>query len=104
MYEYDCLPIIIVYTITIDIDEANEVLEELKAFLGGNNNKIDYVMILAKEKILGKARIKQEPFGLEELKKITLKRISKTTKSSYFQSINQVRYLLLLHKNEEQNT
>ena len=89
MYEYDCLPIIIVYTITIDIDEANEVLEELKAFLGGNNNKINYVMILAKEKILGKARIKQEPFGLEELKKITLKRISKATKSSYFQSLKE---------------
>ena len=57
--------------------------------MGENNNKIDYIMILAKEKFLGKAKIKEEPFGLDELKKLTLKRISKATKSSYFQSIKE---------------
>ena len=98
LYDYDCLPIIIVYTITTDIDEANKVLEELKNFLGGNNNKIDYIKILAKEKILGKARIKEESFGLDELKKLTLKRISKATKSSYFQSIKE--RIINLYKKE----
>ena len=34
MYEYDCLPIIIVYTITVDVDKANEVIDSLKQFLG----------------------------------------------------------------------
>ena len=46
LYDYDCLPIIIVYTITTDIDEADKVLEELKNFLGDNNLIIIKLIIL----------------------------------------------------------
>ena len=89
MFEYDCLPNIIVYTMTVDIDEANEVIYSLKQFLGENKSKIDCITILAKERILCMARIRQEPFGLDELKQLTLKRIFKSTKSLYYQSIKE---------------
>ena len=88
-YEDDCLPIIIVYTQTIAEDEADEYLDKIKEFLGEKNDKLRYIKILAKDKIIGRARTTEKAFGLEELKEMTLKRISQAEKSSYYQSIRE---------------
>ena len=52
MYEYDCLPIIVVYTNALDEEQGNEVINRLKLFLGNNENNIEYVQILSREKNL----------------------------------------------------
>ena len=90
MYEYDCLPIIIVYTITVDHEEADEVLNSLKIFLGEKYyNKIDYIKVLAREKTIGIQKQKELPFGLDEIKEKTIKRMCQAKKSSYYQSIKE---------------
>lgn len=87
MYEYDCLPIIVVYTNALDEEQGNEVINRLKLFLGNNENNIEYVQILSREKNLRIGICKS--FGLDELKRKTLEKIGKATKSSYYQSIKR---------------
>ena len=52
MYEYDCLPVIVIYTNALDEEQGNAVINSLKQFLGNNENKIEYIQILAREKNL----------------------------------------------------
>ena len=90
LYQYeDILPIIIVYTQTIDHDEADNYLNLIKNFLDIDKDKINYIKILAQDRYVGKNKIKLEAFGLDELKKITLERIQQTYNSSFFQSIRE---------------
>ena len=97
LYKYeDILPIIIIYTRTLDHDEADNYLILIKDFLGVDKDKCNYIKILAKDTFVGINRTKYEAFGLDELKKITLKRIEETYNSSYFQSLRET--IVFLYK------
>ena len=96
-YEDDCLPIIVVYTQTID-DTAETFLKKIKDFLGENNDKIKYIEVLAKDKKIGRNNnLLEKSFGLKELKEMTLERISKAINSSFYQSIRE--RIINLYKN-----
>ena len=97
LYKYEnILPIIIIYTRTLDHDEADNYLILIKDFLGVDKDKCNYIKILAKDTFVGINRTKYEAFGLDELKKITLKRIEETYNSSYFQSLRET--IIFLYK------
>ena len=97
LYQYEeILPIIIVYTQTLDYDEAEEYLKLIKNFLDKDKDKVSYIKILAKDKFVGKNKTKIESFGLDELKKITLQKIKETYNSSDFQSIRE--RIIILYK------
>ena len=87
MYEYDCLPVIVIYTNALDEEQGNAVINSLKQFLGNDENKIEYIQILAREKNLRNGKC--ESFGLDELKRKTLDKIGRATKSSYYESIKK---------------
>lgn len=97
-YEDDCLPVIIVYTKAINKQIAKEYLDKITLFLGKDNEKISYVPILAKDFIINaNVDITIPSFGLDELKKMTLMRMSKAINSSYYQSIKE--RIICLYKN-----
>ena len=80
-YEDDYLPVIIVKTISDYPIEDDEFLEKYKDYLK-DFNQLEYVKVLAKEK-------HEKPFGLDELKAKTLRKIGKAEKSSFYQSIKE---------------
>ena len=89
-YQYGYLPIIVVYTQTTNKKEAENILQNLKDFLGENSNKIQYIKILAKEtelEIDDENIITKPAFGLDELKSITIKSLSQALDSSLYTSI-----------------
>lgn len=103
-YQYGYLPIIVVYTQATKKKLANNVLESLKNFLGENNNKIQYIKILAREdeiEIDDNKFIKKPAFGLDDLKTITIKSLSQTLNSSLYTSI-KVRVVNLYKNNIKQ--
>ena len=86
-YEDDYLPIIIVYTRAVDIEESNAFIKSFKEFLNDDNDnindKIEYIPILAKDKQGQKA------YGIKSLEGVTLNRIKQANKSPYYQSIRE---------------
>ena len=100
-YEYDYLPIIIVYLQTTNEDLTKKLFNEMKKELNDNKNKISFVSVLAenKEIKIGRQQFVVESFGLEELKDITLRKINESgLKSAYYKSIKE-RIILLYKKN-----
>ena len=100
-YEYDYLPIIIVYLQTTNEDLTKELFDKMKEELNDNKNTISFVSVLAenKEIKIGRQQFIAESFGLEELKDITLRKINESgLKSAYYKSIKE-RIILLYKKN-----
>ena len=90
--------IIIFYLQTIDEDLTKELFDKMKKELNDNKDKIIFVSVLTKNKII-KTRRQQyviESFGLEELKDITLRKIKENgLKSAYYKYIKRKNYFII---------
>ena len=80
-YEDDYLPVIIVKTNSDYEIEDDEFLKKIKDYLK-DFKQLEYVKVLAKERHIS-------PFGLEQLKDISLSKIGQAVKSSLYQSIRE---------------
>ena len=91
--------IIIFYLQTIDEDLTKELFDKMKKELNDNKDKIIFVSVLTKNKIIktGRQQFVVEFFGLEELKNITLRKINESgLKRVYYKYIKE--RIILLYK------
>ena len=88
IYQSNSIPIIIVYTRAVN----DEDVESMKKFIKDNyKSKDDFVPVLARKEVI-KGRYVIEPFGIDELKNISVLRAKKAVNTTFYEDyINQIK-------------